>query len=145
MEDGVPVTLLTLGFLSAPAAPNAAADPNLPRPKAAADAFLFFSKTIFARATVSIGAALACSSSCPDTVADAPAMDFLPTVALLTRPPFTTGLRLEGDAERFKTGGLGDRLLAGCCSLVACDVPAGPAGDAAVVALAVLPLLSYRL
>lgn len=52
LEDGVPVALVIFAFLSTPAAPEDAPDPNLDM----AAAFLFLSKIIFALLTASVGA-----------------------------------------------------------------------------------------
>lgn len=113
LDDGVPATLVILAFLS-PLAPDDAAEPAL-----AAAAFLFFSITIFARLSKSVDAGAGKPLGCTDPP-DPPGLpstrEDLPMAPSPGVPNFTLE---EVGGEVF--GGLGDRLLFGCCSLWVLD------------------------
>lgn len=133
LDDGVPATLVILAFLSPPA-PEDAAEPALGKPAAAA--FLFFSRIILARLSVSVGAGSGVSSRCvarPDPAVLLLAEEGLPTAPSPTAEKVFALVELGG--EVLGKGGLGDRLLLfDCCSLWALDA-AVVAGDAVVVLL----------
>lgn len=132
LEDGVPVALVILAFLSTPAAPEDAPDPNL------AAAFLFFSKIIFALLTASVGAGPGFSSAWGTVAAVIPGFPSPEAAAAAV----ATGVPLERGGEALGTGGLGERLdVVGCgSSFWLFDA----AGDAAVAVVVLLLLLHRR-
>jgi len=116
LDEGVPATLVILAFLS-PLAPDEAAKAALDNPRPAA-AFLFFSRIILARLTVSVAIPPAVRSE-----EDLSAEDFTP----------------EKGGEVLGAGGLGDRRL-----LLVCASFCEPEADAVAGDAAVLASLLYR-